>query len=66
MRDARARAALGADEDAFGITGLLHDFDYERWPSLEDHPFRGSEILEAKGYRSGYAGRYCPTGSTRG
>ena len=41
---------LGADEDAFGITGLLHDFDYERWPSLADHPFRGSEILAAKGY----------------
>jgi predicted hydrolase (HD superfamily) len=29
---------------------LLHDFDYERWPSLEDHPFRGSEILREKGY----------------
>lgn len=41
---------LGADEEAFGFVGLLHDFDYERWPSLEDHPFRGSEILEAKGY----------------
>jgi putative nucleotidyltransferase with HDIG domain len=41
---------LGADENAFGLVGLLHDFDYERWPSLDDHPFRGSEILEAKGY----------------
>ena len=40
----------GGDEDAFGLVGLLHDFDYERWPSLEDHPFRGSEILAAKGY----------------
>jgi predicted hydrolase (HD superfamily) len=29
---------------------LLHDFDYERWPSLDDHPFRGSEILRAEGY----------------
>lgn len=40
----------GGDEEAFGLVGLLHDFDYERWPSLEDHPFRGSEILLAKGY----------------
>ena len=29
---------------------LLHDFDYERWPTPEDHPFRGCEILEAQGY----------------
>jgi putative nucleotidyltransferase with HDIG domain len=41
---------LGADEDAFGLVGLLHDFDYERWPDAADHPFRGSEILAAKGY----------------
>jgi len=41
---------LGEDEDAFGLVGLLHDFDYERWPSQEDHPFRGSEILAERGY----------------
>ena len=41
---------LSADEDAFGLVGLLHDFDYEKYPSLDDHPFRGSEILEAQGY----------------
>ena len=41
---------LGQDEHAFGLVGLLHDFDYERWPNLTDHPFRGSEILEARGY----------------
>ena len=29
---------------------MLHDFDYERWPSLTDHPFRGCEILRDKGY----------------
>jgi predicted hydrolase (HD superfamily) len=40
----------GADETGWGIVGLLHDFDYERWPSLEEHPFRGSEILRERGY----------------
>jgi predicted hydrolase (HD superfamily) len=40
----------GEDEDDWGVVALLHDFDYERWPSLDDHPFRGSEILGAKGY----------------
>ena len=40
----------GADETSWGIVALLHDFDYERWPSLEDHPFRGSEILRERSY----------------
>ncbi len=40
----------GGDEEAFGLVGLLHDFDYEKWPTMEDHPLRGSEILAAKGY----------------
>ncbi len=38
------------DEDGWGIVALLHDFDYERWPSLEEHPFRGVEILKGLGY----------------
>ncbi|HMB70359.1 MAG TPA: HD domain-containing protein [bacterium] len=37
------------DPDLWGVTGLLHDFDYEMYPSLEDHPFRGAEILEERG-----------------
>ena len=41
---------FGEDEDAWGLVALLHDFDYERWPTPEDHPFRGCEILSAKGY----------------
>jgi predicted hydrolase (HD superfamily) len=37
-------------EELWGVIGLIHDFDYERWPSLEDHPYRGNEILEQRGY----------------
>ncbi len=40
----------GADETAWGVVGLIHDFDYERWPAPADHPLRGSEILRARGY----------------
>jgi putative nucleotidyltransferase with HDIG domain len=41
---------FGEDEELWGITALLHDFDYERWPDPENHPFRGCEILESLGY----------------
>ena len=41
---------FGENEDDWGIVGLLHDFDYERWPTAEDHPFRGCEILRERGY----------------
>ena len=40
----------GEDEIGWGIVALLHDMDYERYPSLDDHPFRGCEILQQKGY----------------
>jgi putative nucleotidyltransferase with HDIG domain len=41
---------FGEDENAWGVVALLHDFDYERWPDQQNHPFRGVEILKAKGY----------------
>ena len=46
---------LGADEELWGLAGLVHDFDYERWPNDEhhperEHPYEGSKILLQKGY----------------
>jgi putative nucleotidyltransferase with HDIG domain len=41
---------LGHDEEKWGIVGLLHDFDYERWPDPPSHPLEGEKILRAKGY----------------
>ncbi|HYV36261.1 MAG TPA: HD domain-containing protein [Gemmataceae bacterium] len=41
---------LGQDEEKWGIVGLMHDFDYERWPDPPDHPLKGSEILGQRGY----------------
>src|SRR5437867_12913999 len=41
---------FGENEDDWGAVALLHDFDYERWPVLGDHPVKGSEILREKGY----------------
>jgi len=40
---------FGADEELWGAVGLLHDFDYEKWPDPKDHPTRGAEILRARG-----------------
>lgn len=37
-------------ERTYAITGLLHDFDYEKFPSPEQHPFIGNKILEERGY----------------
>src|SRR5208337_2510246 len=46
---AYARKA-GADEDLWSLVGLLHDFDYEKFPTAEEHPYKGSEILKERGY----------------
>lgn len=40
---------LGEDEELWGVVGLLHDFDYERYPTLGDHPYKGAEILRERG-----------------
>jgi putative nucleotidyltransferase with HDIG domain len=40
----------GEDEEKWATVGLLHDFDYERWPTPPDHPLKGSEILKERGY----------------
>jgi putative nucleotidyltransferase with HDIG domain len=40
----------GQDEELWGLVGLLHDFDYERWPNPPDHPLQGSRILRDLGY----------------
>jgi putative nucleotidyltransferase with HDIG domain len=41
----------GEDPDVWGVVGLLHDFDYERYPSAEaGHPFKGAEALRERGY----------------
>jgi putative nucleotidyltransferase with HDIG domain len=41
---------LSEDEDRWGLTGLIHDFDWERHPDAERHPVRGVEVLRAKGW----------------
>ena len=40
----------GEDETTWCIVGLLHDFDYERWPDPPDHPLQGAAILADRGY----------------
>ncbi len=41
---------FGEDEEKWGIVGLIHDFDYEQHPTLEEHPFAGAKILEERGW----------------
>jgi len=61
--DSLRRHALGVEQamrkmadkyngepDEWGLAGLMHDFDYEMYPTMEDHPYRGNEILISKGY----------------
>ncbi len=41
---------LGGDEETWAITGLLHDFDYEKFPTPAEHPFVGNKILEERSW----------------
>ncbi len=41
---------FSADEELWGVVGLLHDFDYDRYPSAQEHPYKGNEILKDRGY----------------
>jgi putative nucleotidyltransferase with HDIG domain len=41
---------FSGDEELWGIVGLLHDFDYDQYPSLDDHPYKGNAILKDRGY----------------
>jgi len=41
---------LGGEEALWGMVGLIHDFDYEKYPTAEEHPYKGNEILKERGY----------------
>src|SRR6266576_1081487 len=41
---------FSADEELWGVVGLIHEFDYEKYPSAEEHPYKGNEILKERGY----------------
>jgi putative nucleotidyltransferase with HDIG domain len=52
MRAYARQFAAGSmeEEELWGVVGLLHDFDYEKYPSLDEHPYKGNEILKERGY----------------
>ena len=52
MRACARKLANGSSEEEYlwGIVGLIHDFDYDRYPSLEDHPYKGNAILKERGW----------------
>ena len=52
MRAAAARyGGADANVDEWGITGMLHDFDYEMFPTMEEHPYKGATIMCGRGYQ---------------
>ena len=47
---------FGQDTERWGVVGLLHDFDYEKYPDMKDHPFKGTEYLRQRGFSEELAG----------
>lgn len=47
---ASGQASESTDEEKYALAGLLHDFDYERYPTPQEHPFVGNKILEERGW----------------
>ncbi len=41
---------FGEDDELWGVVGLIHDFDYEKYPSAEEHPYKGNSILAERGW----------------
>jgi len=41
---------FGQDAELWGVVGLIHDFDYEKFPSAQEHPYKGNQILKERGY----------------
>src|SRR5437879_332427 len=50
MRAYARKLGFQQEEEKFGITGLLHDFDYEKFPTPQEHPFVGNKIMRELGY----------------
>jgi putative nucleotidyltransferase with HDIG domain len=52
MRAYAGKLGGGSPEEVelWGMVGLLHDFDYDRWPRLDEHPYKGNEILKERGW----------------
>lgn len=53
MKACARKYAPEENEELWGMAGLLHDFDYERYPTAEEHPYVGSKILEEHGFDEG-------------
>jgi predicted hydrolase (HD superfamily) len=52
MRACARKFAAGSaeEEELWGVVGLIHDFDYEKYPSLDDHPYKGNAIMKERGW----------------
>ena len=51
MRACARKFGAGGEEELWATVGLLHDFDYDKYPSLDDHPYKGNAILKEHGWQ---------------